>query len=104
MIGDVKNIKLNTDVAGTEEASRTICRTEDSMVVFMCDSNKANCHQRIKNPNRNYPAGWIDVDSIDLQEPLPLSRVGYLETEQKNYSTSRLTLTTFYFTNRLRRL
>ena len=43
------------------------------MVVFMCDSNKAYCHQGVKNPDRNYPAGWIDVDSIVLQEPSPLS-------------------------------
>ena len=53
------------------------------MVVFMCEPNKAYCHQRVKNPDRNYPAGWIDMDSIALQEPLPLSRVGYLEIEQK---------------------
>ena len=69
--------------------------------MFMCYSNKAYRHQGIKNANGNYPADWIDVDSIVLQEPLPLSRVGYLEIEQKNYSTSGLILTTFYFTNRL---
>ena len=65
------------------------------MVVAMCYSNKAYCHQGIKNADRNYPAGWIDMDSIALQEPLPLSRMGYLETEQKNYSTNGLALTNF---------
>ena len=44
------------------------------------------------------------MDSIALQEPLPLSRMGYLETEQKNYSTSGLILTIFCFTNRLPRV
>ena len=65
------------------------------MVVFMCEPNKAYCHQGIQNADRNYPAGWVDVDSIVLQEPLPLSRMEYLEIEQKNYSTSGLALTNF---------
>ena len=65
------------------------------MLVFVCEPNKAYCHQRIKNPNGNYPTGWIDVGSVALQESIPLSRVGYLEIEQKDYSTSRLTLTNF---------
>ncbi len=65
------------------------------MVVFMCEPNKAYCHQGIQNADRNYPACWIDMDSIALQEPSPLSRMGYLETEQKNYSTSGLILTIF---------
>ncbi len=72
-------MELNTEVVGTEEASRTISRTEDIVVVFICEPDKAYCHQRIKNPNCNYPAGWIDVGSIVLQEPLPLSNVRYLK-------------------------
>ena len=43
------------------------------MVVVMCYSNKAYCHQGIENANRNYPADWIDVGSVALQESLPLS-------------------------------
>ena len=62
------------------------------MAMVMWKSNQAYCHQAIRNGHRNYPDSWIDVDAIALQEPLPLSRVGYLETEQKNHST-------FYFEN-----
>ena len=65
------------------------------MVVFMCEPNKAYCHQGIQNADRNYPAGRIDMDSIALQEPLPLSRVGYLEIDRTDYSTNRLALTNF---------
>ena len=45
------------------------------MVMFMVmwKSNKADCHQAIRDTHRNYPASWIDVDLIILQEPLPLS-------------------------------
>ncbi len=55
------------------------------MVMFMVmwKSNKADCHQAIRDTHRNYPASWIDVDLIILQEPLPFSRVGYLETRQE---------------------
>ena len=55
------------------------------MVMFMVmwKSNQTDCHQAIRNAHRNYPAGWVDVDLIALQEPLPLSRVRYLEIEQK---------------------
>ena len=55
------------------------------MVMFMVmwKSNQAYCHQAIRNAHRNYPASWIDVDLIALQESLPLSRVEYLKTEQK---------------------
>ena len=74
-IDNVKSIKFNTHVVGAEEAGRTICRTEGSMVVVMCYSNKAYRHQGIENANRNYPADWIDVGSIALQESLPLSKV-----------------------------
>ena len=49
------------------------------MVGFMCKPDKTYCHQRVKNPNRNCPAGWIDMDSIVLQKSLPFSKVGYLE-------------------------
>ena len=55
------------------------------MFMFVWKSNQVYCHKAIKNGHRNYPASWIDVDSIALQESLPLSRVGYLETEQKNH-------------------
>ena len=41
--------------------------------MFMCYSNKAYRHQGIKNANGNYPADWIDVGSVALQESLPLS-------------------------------
>ena len=79
----MNRVEFNTEVVGTENTSRTICQTEDNVVVFMCEPNKAYCHQGIQNADRNYPAGRIDMDSIALQEPLPLSRVGYLEIEQK---------------------
>ena len=49
------------------------------MVVFMCEPDQAYRHQRINNSNRNYPACWINVDSIVLQEPLPLSNVRLLK-------------------------
>jgi len=52
------------------------------MIMVMWKSNQAYCHQAIRNAHRNYPASWINVDSIALQEPLPLSRVGYLEMQQ----------------------
>ena len=53
------------------------------MVMVMWKSNQADCHQAIRNAHRNYPASWIDVDLIILQEPLPLSRVRYLKIERK---------------------
>ena len=53
------------------------------MVMVMWKPNQADRHQAIRNAHRNYPASWIDVDLIILQEPLPLSRVRYLEIEQK---------------------
>ena len=80
---------------GTEDASRTVCRIVDHMVVFMCDSNKADCHQRIKKYDYNSPVGEMNVASIALQEPLPLSRIVSLETQQKKYITSEVTLTNF---------
>ena len=70
-------------MVGTKQASRTICRTVDSMVVFMGNCNSTYCHQGIKNADRNNPASWIDVDSIALQGALPLSKVGYLELIKK---------------------
>lgn len=53
------------------------------IIMVMWKSNQADCHQARRNPHRNYPASWIDVDLIALQEPLPLSRVRYLEIEQR---------------------
>ena len=95
-------------MVGTKEASRTICRTVARMVMVMFmvmwKSNQADCHQAIRNAHRNYQASWIDVDSIALQEPLPLSKMGYLKIEPKDYNTSGLALTIFYFTNRLPRV
>ena len=37
------------------------------------ESDKAYRYQVIQNPNHDRPAGWIDVDSIVLQGPSPLS-------------------------------
>ena len=55
------------------------------MVMFMVmwKSNQAYCHQAIRNAHRNYPASWINMDSIALQEPVPLSRLGYLKMQQR---------------------
>ena len=72
-IGSVNRIKFYTDMIGIEETSRTICRTVARMVMVMWKSNQAYCHQAIGNAHRNYPASWINVDSIALQELLPLS-------------------------------
>ena len=74
------------------------------IIMVMWKSNQADCHQAIRNAHRNYPASWIDVDLIALQEPLPLSRMEYLKTKQKNYSIGGLTLAIFYFTNWLPRV
>ena len=70
----------------TKEASRTICGTVVRMVMIvvmvMWESNQAYCHQAIRNAHRNYPASWINVDPIALQEPLPLLGVGYLKMQR----------------------
>ncbi len=51
--------------------------------MVMRETDMAYRHQGIKNANRNYPASWIYMDSIVLQGPLPLSKVGYLELIKK---------------------